>query len=310
MRWTAVLALLLAVGLTVGCTANESSGGDEASNGDAALSGNGASAESPGSGDDGAEPASGAASLEPSGLLSGEVVVTGTGLEYVDEAVGDGEVASRCDTVAVHYTGTLTDGTTFDSSLDRGEPFRFTVGAGEVIRGWDEGVAGMAEGGTRTLLIPPELGYGSRAQGDIPPDSTLLFDVEMIDVNVREDLPESPAEVDDYVTTDSGLQYAVLAEGEGDTAAPGNFVGVHYAGWLEDGTLFDSSLNPDRCEPIVFPLGQGQVIRGWDEGVTGMQLGEKRQLVIPPELAYGPTGQGPIPPGATLTFDVELVSLR
>jgi peptidylprolyl isomerase len=318
MRTIAVLAALLIVaGMTFGCSAQgteEPEGSADSGNGQVAAeatsvdsaSGEGEAA----AGGSGTE--AGAASLEPSGLLSGDVVMSDSGLEYVDVVVGDGEVAERCDTVTVNYTGTLTSGTKFDSSLDHGEPFRFTVGAGQVIKGWDEGVEGMAEGGLRQLVVPPSLGYGSREMGDIPPDSTLLFDVEMLDVNKREPLPETPAQVeaDEYETTSSGLKYAVLEPGEGDAVQPGQIVSVHYTGWLEDGTLFDSSLKPDRCEPFTFQLGGGQVIKGWDEGVTGMQVGEKRQIVIPPELGYGSSGTGPIPPNATLIFDVELVGAR
>ena len=108
---------------------------------------------------------------------------TNSGLEYEDKKVGDGDEAKSGQRVSVHYTGTLTDGKKFDSSRDRGRPFQFTLGIGEVIRGWDEGVAGMKVGGQRTLTIPPELGYGSRgAGGVIPPNATLLFDVELLEV--------------------------------------------------------------------------------------------------------------------------------
>lgn len=108
---------------------------------------------------------------------------TASGLQYRDDQEGTGTTATRGKLVSVHYTGRLTDGTKFDSSRDRGEPFRFPLGAGMVIRGWDEGVAGMKVGGKRTLLIPPELGYGARgAGGVIPPNATLVFDVELLGV--------------------------------------------------------------------------------------------------------------------------------
>jgi len=111
------------------------------------------------------------------------------GLEKIDVVEGQGAEA-RAGNVVVHYTGWLHDpskpdghGRKFDSSHDRREPFQFRLGAGQVIRGWDEGVAGMKVGGKRTLIIPPEMGYGSRgAGGVIPPDATLVFDVELVDV--------------------------------------------------------------------------------------------------------------------------------
>jgi FKBP-type peptidyl-prolyl cis-trans isomerase len=113
----------------------------------------------------------------------GRTVTTASGLKYTDEKVGTGAEAKKGDTISVHYTGTLTDGTKFDSSRDRGQPFSFKLGAGKVIKGWDEGVAGMKVGGKRKLTIPPELAYGKRgAGGVIPPDATLVFDVELLEV--------------------------------------------------------------------------------------------------------------------------------
>jgi FKBP-type peptidyl-prolyl cis-trans isomerase len=112
-----------------------------------------------------------------------KVVTTASGLKIEDQKVGSGAEAVAGKTVSVHYTGTLTNGTKFDSSRDRGQPFSFGLGQGQVIKGWDEGVAGMKVGGKRKLTIPPELGYGSRgAGGVIPPGATLLFDVELLDV--------------------------------------------------------------------------------------------------------------------------------
>jgi FKBP-type peptidyl-prolyl cis-trans isomerase FkpA len=109
--------------------------------------------------------------------------VTASGLQYVDLLEGQGEEAKAGRTVSVHYTGWLENGTKFDSSLDRREPFSFRLGAGEVIRGWDEGVAGMKIGGKRKLTIPSALGYGARgAGGVIPPNATLIFEVELLGV--------------------------------------------------------------------------------------------------------------------------------
>ena len=108
---------------------------------------------------------------------------TPSGLQYVDSVVGEGPSPERGKKVKVHYTGTLKDGKKFDSSVDRGQPFEFVIGVGQVIKGWDEGVASMKVGGKRTLLIPPDLGYGaSGAGGAIPPNAELRFDVELLGV--------------------------------------------------------------------------------------------------------------------------------
>lgn len=104
------------------------------------------------------------------------------GLRSLQLAEGQGRTAGAGDTVAVHYTGCLTDGTKFDSSRDRGQPIRFVLGTGRVIQGWDEGLQGMRAGGKRILRIPPELAYGSRGGGPIPPNATLLFRVELMEV--------------------------------------------------------------------------------------------------------------------------------
>lgn len=118
---------------------------------------------------------------------AGEVMTTQEGLQYQDIVVGAGAEAKAGDVVAVHYTGWLTDGTKFDSSLDRGEPFVFQVGAGQVIQGWDLGVAGIKIGGKRKLTIPPQLGYGERgAGGVIPPNATLVFEVELLGIQGQE----------------------------------------------------------------------------------------------------------------------------
>ena len=111
------------------------------------------------------------------------------------------------------------------------------------------------------------------------------------------------------IETGRGLKYIEIEPGSGDSPEPGQTVVVHYTGWLEDGTKFDSSL--DRGTPFSFPIGTGQVIAGWDQGLATMQVGGKRRLIIPSDLAYGPSGRPPtIPPNATLVFDVELLEIR
>src|SRR4029077_4555933 len=115
--------------------------------------------------------------------VNGQPTTTASGLQYWDIVVGTGATAAAGNTVKVHYTGFLTTGAKFDSSRDRGEPFSFPLGAGQVIKGWDEGVAGMKVGGQRQLRIPPQLGYGAAgAGGAIPPNATLIFDVELLEV--------------------------------------------------------------------------------------------------------------------------------
>jgi FKBP-type peptidyl-prolyl cis-trans isomerase len=116
--------------------------------------------------------------------VTGEPKKTASGVSYWDITVGTGAVAEKGKTVTVHYTGWLTNGKKFDSSVDRGDPFSFKLGAHEVILGWDEGVAGMKIGGKRQLKIPPEAGYGQQGTpgGPIPPNATLIFDVELLGV--------------------------------------------------------------------------------------------------------------------------------
>ena len=110
------------------------------------------------------------------------VVTTDTGLQYIDVRVGEGDAAEAGSTAVVHYTGWLVNGEKFDSSLDRNRTFEFPLGGGGVIKGWDQGVAGMKVGGVRKLIVPPGLGYGSRGIGPIPPDATLIFEVELVGV--------------------------------------------------------------------------------------------------------------------------------
>jgi peptidylprolyl isomerase len=238
-----------------------------------------------------------------------EEITTASGLKYKVTEFGSGRKVEIGDKVSVHYTGKLTNGTKFDSSKDRNQPFSFKVGGGQVIRGWDEGLALLNIGDKATLTIPANLGYGSRDQGPIPANSTLIFDIEVLDATTPVKAAPYDVKGKDTLTTASGLKYIVVKKGDGAKAENGKTVDVHYTGYLMDGRTFDSSV--ERGEPISFPLGQGMVIKGWEEGIALMHVGDKMRIIIPSELGYGANGAGGvIPPNATLIFDVELMNVK
>jgi len=235
-----------------------------------------------------------------------KTMTTKSGLQYTITQKGNGKKAVAGDKVVVHYTGKLTNDTIFDSSVKRNEPFTFKLGAGQVIKGWDEGIALLQVGDKATFRIPAELGYGSTANGKIPANSVLVFDVELLDV--LEGVKPYDVKGKDTVTTASGLKYIMVASTKsGDQPKKGDKVSVHYTGYFLDGKVFDSSV--DRGKPIQIQIGVGQVIPGWDEGIALLHKGEKARMIIPYNLAYGEAGRGPIPAKATLVFDVELLDV-
>lgn len=248
-----------------------------------------------------------------------DIKTTDSGLQYevLSEGPAGGYAPKATDIVDVHYVGTLLDGVEFDSSRARGAAARFPLN--QVIPGWTEGVQLMTEGDRYRFFIPPELAYGESGTpgGPIGPNAALIFDVELLKVTNPERNAEAAkkfladnAKRQGVKTTQSGLQYEVLAEGPADGKSPSdaNVVSVHYKGTLTDGTEFDSSYA--RGEPAEFPLAQ--VIPGWTEGVQLMSVGDKFKFYLPPALAYGETGTpgGPIGPNEALIFEVELLDVK
>lgn len=231
---------------------------------------------------------------------------TESGLKYTIIKKGKGEKPLPGQNVRVHYTGKFADGKVFDSSYERGAPITFKLGKGQVIKGWDEGIALLTEGSQAKLIIPPALGYGEKPMGAMPANSTLYFDVELVEI------VKSPEPFDvsgkDTLTLESGLKYIKLNSTEGKPAEAFKTVVVHYTGFLLNGNTFDSSV--ERGSPFSFVLGKGQVIQGWEQGIAKLRVGEKARLIVPSNLGYGSRDMGVIPPNSTLVFDVELLDVK
>jgi FKBP-type peptidyl-prolyl cis-trans isomerases 1 len=245
-----------------------------------------------------------------------------SGLYYIKHHNGVGECPSIGSEVKIKFSATYLDGTFLGASDDLGKSFyEFQVGLGQVLPGLDQGVAMMRKGEKATFIIPYTLAYGDDFYQNIPPYSNLIFDVELLDIVSKESVYSEKAsaskqELEKYLEhnhitaqpTASGLIYIQNEKGQGELPRQGSRVKVHYSGKFLDGTVFDSSF--DRGEPIVFELGKGSVIKGWEEGIAMMHKGEKGTLIIPFDLAYGETKRGSIPPYSSLIFDVELIDIE
>jgi FKBP-type peptidyl-prolyl cis-trans isomerase len=196
-----------------------------------------------------------------------------TSLKIEDIKVGNGKTVADHDRVIVKYTGTLKNGTVFDSNdKPDGKPFPFMVGAGSVIKGWDQGIIGMKVGGERKLSIPSELAYGSQAQGEkIPANSDLFFTIKLISVTKKD-------EMDTVVTEDK-------KKGTGPELKAGDTAYITYTLVGDDGTMDDDSY---KTKPYKMKVGGGKVLPAIDAGIRGMKAGGERVLTIP--AMYGPKG--------------------
>ena len=234
------------------------------------------------------------------------------GVKVVDLEAGSGPLIEDGSVVVTELTVWNQDHDQVFSTLDDRRSAKYWVGGGRAERppfeGMDIGLRGMREGGTRFMEIPAEVALGAKGQPPrIPPDSTVYVQVTPKDVSAPRVVPEAIVAFDRaaMTTTESGLMYLDLVEGDGETPTAGDFVFTEYSGWLEDGTLFDSSYK--RRDALSFPLFSNSVIKAWDEAISTMKVGGKRVIVAPADLAYGDQAQGQIPAGATLIFEIELV---
>ncbi len=245
------------------------------------------------------------------------------GLGVFEHVFGEGEFQVDSNNVHVVSTGWLEDGCIFDSSRIRSAPTIFSVGG--LISGMNEGIKGMKPGGRRRLHIPSNIGYGGQEiPGVIPADSTLIFDVELVEIDPVAEVAATPVRAcqndfypqdappfgDDsavaYETLESGLSIFDHVVGTGVMPDPTSLVIVHYTGWLDDGCIFDSS----RTLPDPAEFNLDGLIAGMQEGIEGMQVGGHRRIKIPSELGYGAEPRGNlIPANATLIFDVELIEI-
>jgi peptidylprolyl isomerase len=241
---------------------------------------------------------------------------------------GKGAVTKKGDALQVNYLGQAWDSTTpFDNSFDRGRPFDLTLGAGQVIKGWDQGLEGQKVGSRVEIGIPPELGYGAQGQGDIKPNATLVFVVDILKATTipkaasgtevaqeNKDLPKVGTNTDGKAPsltvpkTDAPAKLVsnYVIEGKGEAVKSTDTLTVQYKGVLwKDGKEFDSSYARGGV-PATFQLAG--VIPGWSKGLEGKKVGSRVLLVVPPADGYGDQAQGPIPAKSTLVFTVDILA--
>jgi peptidylprolyl isomerase len=257
---------------------------------------------------------------------SPEVVTLESGLQYMDDSLGTGREAKADELVSIHFKGWMVPKDTAselfsDWSADqskstlslgdskmRNQPVKFILNSGSFIKGTDEGIVGMKTGGRRTMIIPSKLAYGEAGVGFIPPNTDLKVVIELLEVKDRVVAEMWKVDSTLFKTTASGVKYAIISQGEGPAVEAGKVVTVHYSGFLQDGTMFDSSV--ERDEPIMFVVGQGQVVPGWDEGLQLLKKGDKARFIVPPQLGYGEMVLEKIPVNSTLIFDTEVIDIK
>lgn len=241
-----------------------------------------------------------------------------TGLRVEDFEVGAGQAAKVGSQLTLRFVGYLEDGTIFDQSTkDTGPAFRFILPERPIVEGWGLGLQGMRAGGVRKISVPPALAYGQ--EGDpadedvpaIPPNSTLTYLVKMIQVEPPVAGPEAPSAFQGKVARSETMAGGLIVDdyrlGAGEGAKNGDRARLYFRGYLQDGKLFSAKDGSAKAMEVI--VGDADMIEGWNKGIIGMKAGGLRKLTVPAEMAFGDKGEGPVPPGAKLTFMIQLVEL-
>lgn len=252
---------------------------------------------------------------------------TPEGLYFKITRKGEGPTPKPGDLITLKFSVVLFDGTELYSSWDKGVPMTIEFGRKFDTEGINIALSRMNKGSVARLIIPSKLAFGEKGRPPfIPPYSPLLYDVEIVDIQSKDDISKNNEKqlkelqqneqrrIEEYLAKNNlkikpqnnGIYFIELKKGQGEPPQTNQAVRVHYTGWLLDGTKFDSSV--DRGKPFEFILGRGNVIKGWDLAVAQMRPGSKVKVILPSQLAYGERGAPPkIPPYAPLVFEIELL---
>ncbi len=254
-----------------------------------------------------------------------DVVKKESGLMFVNDTLGTGAVAKKGEFISINFrawiikdsTDLFSDWTKDTSrvksrigdSYKFNRPIKYILGpAGGFVKGSTEGIEGMKEGGTRTIIIPSKLAYGEKGFRTIPPNSSIKLVVQLLAAHELTKVEPWKVDSTKYKTTKSGLKYIVIEEGTGAVPDSGDIITLNYSGFLTNGKKFDSSV--ERGDPISYPFKIQPMIPGWQEATAMMKKGAKYRLLVPPKLAYGKRAIGSIPANSTLMFDVEMVDIK
>jgi peptidylprolyl isomerase len=234
---------------------------------------------------------------------------TSTGLQYIEETAGSGESPKSGELITMNYIASLTDGTELANTYIKKEPVTTVWGVNRLLPGWEEGVGMMKPGGKAKFVLPAKLAFGEQGSGTIPPNSQIVLEVELLAVKAA----PVPTEVaaDKLTKTASGLQYYDLATGDGTESAKSRTVSTNYTVWIKTDKGYNYVDQSDTGKPMTFVIGRGDtVFAGWEEGATGMKVGGKRLLVVPPDLGMGAQGNAMIPANSTLVMEIELTDVK